>query len=84
MKYLLLIIFLFNINVYSQESVIPRISPSPKGEISQIVGNTLIEIEYERPSVKKRQIFGGLVPWNKLWRTGAGGSTKIKFYPGVY
>ena len=37
-------------------------SLSPKGSISQIVGNTLIAIEYERPSARKREIFGGLVP----------------------
>lgn len=52
---------------------------SPKGTISQIVGNTSIGIEYERPSARKRQIFGELVPWNKIWRIGAGRSTKIRF-----
>ena len=52
---------------------------SPKGSISQIVGNTLIAIEYERPSARKREVFGGLVPWGKVWRTGAGNCTKIRF-----
>jgi tetratricopeptide (TPR) repeat protein len=47
--------------------------------ISQIVGTTKIEVEYERPSVRKRKIFGELVPWNKVWRTGAGYCTKIGF-----
>lgn len=52
---------------------------SPKGSISQVVGNTRIAIEYERPSVRKREIFGGLVPWDQVWRTGAGNATKIRF-----
>lgn len=54
-------------------------SLSPKGKLSQQVGNTLIDIEYERPSVRKRIIFGELVPWNQVWRTGAGHCTKISF-----
>lgn len=54
-------------------------SLSPKGKISQVVGNTQISIEYERPAVRNRIIFGGLVPWNKVWRTGAGYCTKISF-----
>lgn len=50
---------------------------SAKGQISQVVGYTQVEIEYERPSARNRKIFGGLVPWNKVWRTGAGYCTKI-------
>ena len=52
---------------------------SPLGKITQVVGNTTIQIEYERPAVRGRKIFGGLVPWNKTWRTGAGYCTKISF-----
>jgi tetratricopeptide (TPR) repeat protein len=52
---------------------------SPKGHLSQVVGNTLIEIDYERPAVRQRVIFGELVPWNQLWRTGAGKCTRISF-----
>jgi hypothetical protein len=40
---------------------------SAKGKLIQIVGDTKVEIEYERPSVRKRKIFGELVPWNKIW-----------------
>ena len=57
----------------------PYPSLSPKGQISQIVGNTRIEIEYERPSARKREVFGALVPWNNVWRTGAGHCTMIRF-----
>ncbi|HNR55557.1 MAG TPA: DUF2911 domain-containing protein, partial [Flavobacteriales bacterium] len=44
--------------------------PSPKGEVEQIVGLTKVEVEYSRPSIKGRVIFGDLVPYDKLWRTG--------------
>ena len=55
----------------------PRVSPST--EISQMVGLTEIKIKYSRPSARDRDIFGELVPFNKIWRTGADNSTKINF-----
>tara|TARA_R110002051_G_scaffold290773_2_gene354477 strand:- start:9619 stop:10440 length:822 start_codon:yes stop_codon:yes gene_type:complete len=54
-------------------------SLSPKGSIEQNVGITTISITYERPIARGRAIFGELVPFGKLWRTGAGNGTKIKF-----
>ena len=54
-------------------------SPSPLCEYRQTVGLTDISIEYSRPSVKDRSIFGDLVPYGKLWRTGANMATKITF-----
>ncbi|MDF1699076.1 MAG: DUF2911 domain-containing protein [Saprospiraceae bacterium] len=78
-KIIILILVLTVSNLIAQENEYPYPSLSPKGNISQIVGNTIVGIEYERPSVRKRQIFGELVPWNKVWRTGAGSSTKISF-----
>lgn len=53
--------------------------PSPLGSIEQKVGLTEISITYSRPSVKGRTIFGKLVPYDVMWRTGANASTKIKF-----
>lgn len=52
---------------------------SPKGTITQVVGNTTFGVSYERPSVRGRKIFGELVPWNQVWRTGAAYCTKITF-----
>jgi len=52
---------------------------SPKGILKQQVGFTAIEINYERPAARGRKIFGDLVPFDQLWRTGAGNCTKIKF-----
>ncbi len=52
---------------------------SPHATLKQVVGLTDVEIDYSRPSVKGRQIFGGLVPWGEVWRTGANEPTKITF-----
>lgn len=48
-------------------------------EIEQTVGLTKIEIEYSRPNKNKREIFGNLVPYGKVWRTGANKNTTIEF-----
>ena len=54
-----------------------RLSPSQK--IIQRVGATDVEIEFSRPQMKGRVVFGELVPYGKLWRTGANENTKISF-----
>ena len=53
--------------------------PSPKATVEQRVGLTDISIEYSRPGVRGRTIFGDLVPFGKTWRTGANSNTKITF-----
>lgn len=53
--------------------------PSPESTVKQKIGLTDIEVNYSRPSVKGRTIFGELVPFGKLWRTGANASTDIEF-----
>ncbi|MDG2274669.1 MAG: DUF2911 domain-containing protein, partial [Flavobacteriaceae bacterium] len=52
---------------------------SPFSEISQEIGLTKISLKYSRPSAKGRKVFGNLVPYNTIWRTGANASTKITF-----
>lgn len=54
-------------------------SPSPTASFSQKVGLTEVSINYSRPSKKGRTIFGDLVPYGKLWRTGANSATRITF-----
>ncbi|MEZ4738923.1 MAG: DUF2911 domain-containing protein [Flavobacteriales bacterium] len=49
--------------------------PSPLGKVDQIVGLTNIHVEYSRPSAKGRMIFGELVPYGQVWRTGANKAT---------
>lgn len=49
--------------------------PSPNAKVEQNVGVSKITVTYSRPGVKGRQIFGGLVPWGEVWRTGANEAT---------
>src|SRR5262245_33768580 len=53
--------------------------PSPGASVKERVGVTAISIDYSRPSVRERKIFGGLVPFGQVWRTGANAATKITF-----
>ncbi|MBP7407630.1 MAG: DUF2911 domain-containing protein [Flavobacteriales bacterium] len=52
--------------------------PSPAGKVEQIVGLTKVTVEYSRPSAKGRKIFGDLVPYGKVWRTGANRCTMFE------
>lgn len=54
-------------------------APSPACTLQQRVGLTDFEVVYSRPGVKGREIFGGLVPYGQIWRTGANGATRISF-----
>lgn len=54
-------------------------SPSPMQTIKQEFGLGTIEVTYSRPAAKGRRVFGDLVPYGKLWRTGANAATKIIF-----
>lgn len=54
-------------------------APSPAATVKQRVGVTDIEVNYFRPGVKGRKIFGGLEPYDAVWRTGANNPTKITF-----
>ncbi len=54
-------------------------SASPAATIKQRVGLTDVEISYSRPSVKGRKIFGELLPYGEIWRTGANQATKLTF-----
>lgn len=53
--------------------------PSPMGKVEQVVGLTTIKVEYNRPSAKGRTVFGDLVPYGEVWRTGANKCTTIEF-----
>lgn len=54
-------------------------APSPTQTIKQDFGLSSIELSYSRPGVKGRKIFGDLVPYGKVWRTGANNATTINF-----
>ncbi|WP_010522916.1 DUF2911 domain-containing protein [Aquimarina agarivorans] len=78
MKKLSLLIFtiLFTLNSVAQ---IKTPQPSPAAKLMQVVGLTDVEIAYSRPAMRERTIFGSLVPYGKLWRTGANKNTIITF-----
>ncbi len=62
---------------FAQERGNEEARTSPNATVSQTIGTTDITITYGRPAVKDRDIFGGLVPYNEVWRTGANESTAI-------
>lgn len=57
--------------------------PSPGSELHQTVGLTEVVIKYSRPSMRGRVIFGDLVPYGKVWRTGANANTTVSFSDAV-
>ena len=77
MRAIIFTLLLFTVNLSFSQINTPRVSPA--SEVKQMVGLTEIEIEYSRPSMRGREVFGNLVPFGKVWRTGADNSTKISF-----
>ena len=65
------------------EAQVQTPQPSPAGSVSTVVGLTDVKIDYFRPRVKGRKVFStdaaALVPYGKIWRTGANTGTKITF-----
>lgn len=64
---------------YAIEAQVKTPQPSPKSVLNQVVGLTDVTIDYSRPSAKGRIVFGDLVPFGKLWRTGANSNTTVSF-----
>lgn len=73
---IVLAIFIANLTIEAQ---VKTPAPSPKAVITQVVGMTDVEVDYSRPGMKGRAIFGDLVPFEKVWRTGANANTIISF-----
>ena len=75
-----IISFLFTILLF-QFSYTQLQSPvaSPRAKVSQKVGLVNINLDYSRPSKKGRTIFGNIVPFDQIWRTGANQATSISF-----
>jgi hypothetical protein len=61
----------------AQQLELPR--PSPNAKVSQFIGVTEVSVDYSSPGVKNRKIWGTVVPFDKVWRAGANGPTKITF-----
>ena len=73
----------FATGLFAQAPKITTPAPSPACTLKQRVGLTDVEISYSRPSARDRVVFGGLVPYGEVWRTGANASTKISFSTAV-
>lgn len=73
----LVFVSLLTTGLWAQEIKFPSVSQ--KASVTQTVGLTDVSINFYRPGVKGRVIWGGLVPYDKIWRTGANGATTIEF-----
>jgi Protein of unknown function (DUF2911) len=64
---------------FTIEAQVKTPQPSPKSTLNQVVGLTDVTVEYSRPSAKGRVVFGDLVPFGKIWRTGANANSTVSF-----
>ena len=76
------IVLVSSISILQAQINIPHYSEP--ASLTQQVGNTHFKIKYERPKKNDRKIFGGLVPYDEVWRTGSSECTKISFDTEVY
>ncbi|SIT93858.1 DUF2911 domain-containing protein [Pontibacter indicus] len=68
------------VTVQAQQQGIAMPAASPLSTVTQEIGLTNVSVSYSRPSIKGRSVFGGdIVPFGKVWRTGANNSTTLKF-----
>jgi hypothetical protein len=68
----LILVFALTSLVYGQDKAD---RPSPPAQVTGTVGDATISVSYSSPAVKERAIWGDLVPYNKVWRTGANEAT---------
>ena len=83
MKKIILAVTAFTFCSVSSIAQVKMPQPSPTQTIKQDFGMGAIELTYSRPNAKGRKVFSNLVPYNKLWRTGANTATKIIFTDAV-
>jgi len=76
-----ILIFIFSLTTFGQQIKTPR--PSPDATLIQNVGVTEVKIDYSSPGVKGRKVWGELVPFGEIWRTGANEATTITFSDAV-
>ncbi len=74
-----LLTLLFVLTAINFQAQITTPQPSPTSKVEQKVGLTDVTLEYSRPAMRGRTIFGDLVPFGEKWRTGANSNTKITF-----
>ena len=77
-KFLVSIVFMCSVAQLTMAQITAP-APSPAATVMQRVGLADVTVSYSRPSMKGRKIFGDLLPFDKIWRTGANSPTKITF-----
>ena len=76
-KVLLMVLWVLSTGAFAQGIKTP--APSPGQSIKQDFSLSAVEVKYSRPVIKGRKIFGDVVPFGKLWRTGANSPTSVTF-----
>ncbi len=76
---LLSLLFLFSVVTITAQQNLTTSQASQKASISQRIGLTDIEVVYHRPAVNNRTVWGGIVPYDQVWRAGANENTTISF-----
>ncbi len=76
-KFLVALCFGVALSLTAQDYSVPAASPRKK--IEQQFSISKVTLDYGRPAVKGRVVFGDLVPYGKVWRAGANSSSKITF-----
>jgi len=79
MRKFILVVIAFTVTFLASAQSIKMPPPSPPQTIKQDFGISSIELSYSRPGVKGRKVFGDLVPYGIVWRTGANNATTIDF-----
>jgi hypothetical protein len=77
----MVLIFILSLSIIGQQLKTPR--PSPDATVIQFVGVTEVKIDYSSPGVKGRKVWGELVRFGEIWRTGANEATTITFSDAV-
>ncbi len=72
-----LITLLLIFGAFTLQAQIQTPQPSPSSKVHQSIGLSEVSVDYSRPAMRGRTIFGDLVPYGKLWRTGANMRTKF-------
>ena len=79
MKYALFIVVL----IASHCAIGQEIAKSQKGSVTQYIAKTVVTIRYSRPVARDRELYGGIVPWGRVWNPGADSATTISFSTAV-
>lgn len=74
-----IIIALFLLAIQQSCAQVEMPVPSPAASVSQVIGVTKISVDYSAPAVREREIWGKLIPYGEMWRTGANSPTKVTF-----